>query len=55
MRDRNEWFKEVERAYLNLKIETVERPYEMPIEADVVEGEDLLWALGLHPSLSTPD
>lgn len=41
MRDRNEWFKEVERAYLNLNLKTVNRPYEMPIEADVVEGEVL--------------
>lgn len=55
MRDRNEWFKEVERAYSNLELKTVNRPYEMPIEADVVEGEDILWALGLHPRLDTSD
>lgn len=55
MRDRNEWFKEVERAYWNLELKTENRPYEMPIEADVVEGEDILWALGLHPLLSTSD
>lgn len=47
MRDRNERFKEVERAYLNLEIKTVKRPYEIPVEADVVEGEDVLWTLGL--------
>lgn len=55
MRDRNEWFKEVERAYSTLELKTVNRPYEMPIEADVVEGEDILWALGLHPRLDTSD
>lgn len=55
MRDRNEWFKEVERAYSNIELKTVNRPYEMPIEADVVEGEDILWALGLHPRLDTSD
>lgn len=55
MRDRNEWFKEVERAYLNLKLKTVNRPYEIPVEVDVVEGEDILWALGLHPRLDTSD
>lgn len=55
MRNRNEWFKEVERAYSNLELKTVNRPYEMPIEADVVEGEDILWALGLHPRLDTSD
>lgn len=55
MRDRNEWFKEVERAYSNLELKTVNRPYEIPVEADVVEGEDILWALGLHPRLNTSD
>lgn len=55
MRDRNEWFEEVERAYSNIELKTVNRPYEMPIEADVVEGEDILWALGLHPRLDTSD
>lgn len=55
MKDRNEWFKEVERAYSNLELKTVNRPYEMPIEADVVEGEDILWALGLHPRIGTSD
>lgn len=55
MRDRNEWFKEVERAYSNLELKTVNGPYEIPIEADVVEGEDILWALGLHPRLDTSD
>lgn len=28
MRDRNEWFKEVERAYSNIELKTVNRPYE---------------------------
>lgn len=46
MRDRNEWFKEVERAYSNLELKTVNRPYEIPVEADVVEGEDILWPSG---------
>ena len=55
MRDRSEWFKEVERAYSNIELKTVNRPYEMPIEVDVVEGEDILWALGLHPRLDTSD
>ena len=55
VRDRNEWFKEVERAYSNIELKTVNRSYEMPIEADVVEGEDILWALGLHPRLGTSD
>lgn len=55
MRDRNEWFKEVERAYLNIELKTANRPYEIPVEVDVVEGEDVLYALGLHPRLDTPD
>lgn len=55
MRDRNEWFKEVERAYSNIELKTVNRPYEIPVEADVVEGEDILWALGLQPRLNTSD
>lgn len=55
MSDRNEWFKEVERAYSNIKLKTVNRPYEIPVEVDVVEGEDILWALGLHPRLDTSD
>lgn len=55
VKDRNEWFEEVERAYSNLELKTVNRPYEIPVEADVVEGEDILWALGLHPRLNTSD
>lgn len=45
----------VERAYSNIELKTVNRPYEIPVEADVVEGEDILWALGLHPRLDTSD
>lgn len=55
VKDRNEWFEEVERAYSNIELKTVNRPYEMPIEADIVEGEDILWALGLHPRLDTSE
>lgn len=53
MRDRNEWFKEVERAYSKLKI--VERPYAPPHAAVAVEAEDVLCCLGLHPHISASD
>lgn len=38
MKDRNEWFEEVERAYLNLKI--VERPYAPPMRLAVFFASD---------------
>lgn len=44
MKDRNEWFKEVERAYSNLELKTVNRPYEMPIEAAAI-GLVVPWLL----------
>lgn len=53
MRDRNEWFEEVERAYRKLKI--VERPYAAPYAALAVEAEDVLCALGLHAHISASD
>ena len=53
MRDRNEWFKEVERVYSKLKI--VERPYAPPHAAVAVEAEDVLCCLGLHPHISASD
>lgn len=53
MRDRNEWFKEVERAYSKLKI--VERPYAPPHAAVAVEAEDVPCCLGLHPHISASD
>lgn len=37
MRDRNEWFKEVERAYLNIELKTANRPYEIPVLADLID------------------
>lgn len=45
VKDRNEWFEEVERAYSKLKI--VERPYAPPHAALAVEAEDVLCCLGL--------
>lgn len=53
MKDRNEWFEEVERAYSKLKI--VERPYAPPHAAVAVEAEDVLCCLGLHPHVSASD
>lgn len=53
MKDRNEWFEEVERAYSKLKI--VERPYAPPYAAVAVEAEDVLCCLGLHPHISASD
>lgn len=53
MKDRNEWFEEVERAYSKLKI--VERPYAPPHAAVAVEAEDVLCCLGLHPHISASD
>lgn len=53
MKDRNEWFEEVERAYRKLKI--VERPYAPPHAALAVEAEDVLCALGLHAHISASD
>ena len=44
VKDRNEWFEEVERAYSKLKI--VERPYAPPHAAVAVEAEDVLCCLG---------
>lgn len=53
VKDRNEWFEEVERAYSKLKI--VERPYAPPHAAVAVEAEDVLFCLGLHPHISASD
>ena len=53
VKDRNEWFEEVERAYSKLKI--VERPYAPPHAAVAVEAEDVLCCLGLHPHVSAYD
>lgn len=53
VKDRNEWFEEVERAYRKLKI--VERPYAPPHATLAVEAEDVLCALGLHPHISASD
>ena len=53
VKDRNEWFEEVERAYSKLKI--VERPYAPPHAAVAVEAEDVLCCLGLHPHVSASD
>lgn len=53
VKDRNEWFEEVERAYSKLKI--VERPYAPPHAAVAVEAEDVLCCLGLHPHISASD
>lgn len=51
MRDRNEWFKDVKRLMRGLKVETVENPFAWPTVTSVTDGEDVLHALGLHPSL----
>lgn len=53
VKDRNEWFEEVERAYSKLKI--VERPYAPPHAAVAVEAEDVLCCLGLHPHINASD
>lgn len=50
MRDRNEWFKDVKRLMRGLKVETVENPFAWPTVTSVTDGEDVLYALGLHPS-----
>lgn len=50
MRDRNEWFKEAKGALRHLEIEAVENPSAWPTVACVADGEDVLHALGLHPS-----
>lgn len=50
MRDRNEWFKEAKGALRHLEIEAVENPFAWPTVACVADGEDVLHALGLHPS-----
>ena len=48
--DRNEWFKDVKRLIRGLKVETVEDPFAWPTVTSVTDGEDVLYALGLHPS-----
>lgn len=50
MSDRNEWFKDVKRLIRGLKVETVEDPFACPTAKSVTDGEDVLHALGLHPS-----
>lgn len=50
MRDRNEWFKEAKGALRHLEIEAVENPFAWPTVTCVADGEDVLYALGLHPS-----
>lgn len=50
MSDRNEWFKDVKRLARNLEVETVEDPFAWPTVTSVTDGEDVLYALGLHPS-----
>lgn len=50
MRDRNEWFKDVKRLMRGLEVETVEDPFAWPTVMSVTDGEDVLHALGLHPS-----
>lgn len=50
MRDRNEWFKDVKRLIRGLEVETVENPFAWPTVTSVTDGEDVLHALGLHPS-----
>lgn len=50
MRDRNEWFKEAKGALRHLEIEAVENPFAWPTVTCVADGEDVLHALGLHPS-----
>lgn len=50
VRDRNEWFKDVKRLMRSLEVETVENPFAWPTTTRVVDGGDVLYALGLHPS-----
>lgn len=50
MRDRNERFKDVKRLIQGLEVETVENPFAWPTVTSVTDGEDVLHALGLHPS-----
>lgn len=50
MSDRNEWFKDVKRLVQSLEVETVEDPFAWPTVTSVADGEDILHALGLHPS-----
>lgn len=50
MSDRNEWFKDVKRLVQSLEVETVEDPFAWPTVTSVADGEDVLHALGLHPS-----
>lgn len=50
MSDRNEWFKDVKRLMQGLEVETVENPFAWPTVTSVTDGEDVLHALGLHPS-----
>lgn len=50
MSDRNEWFKDVKRLVQSLEVETVEDPFAWPTVTSVADGEDVLYALGLHPS-----
>lgn len=50
MSDRNEWFKDVKRLVRGLEVETVEDPFAWPTVTSVADGEDVLHALGLHPS-----
>lgn len=54
MSDRNEWFKDVKRLVLGLEVETVEDPFAWPTVTSVADGEDVLYALGLHPSRVEP-
>ena len=53
MRDRNEWFKDVKRLVQSLEVETVEDPFAWPTVTSVMDGEDVLYALGLHPSVDS--
>ena len=48
--DRNEWFKDVKRLVRGLEVSTAEDPFAWPTVTNV-DGEDVLHALGLHPSL----
>lgn len=50
MSDGNEWFKDVKRLIRGLEVETVEDPFACPTVKSVTDGEDVLHALGLHPS-----
>ena len=53
VRDRNEWFKDVKRSMQGLEVETVETPFAWPSATSVMDGEDVLYALGLHPSVDS--